>query len=64
MKTKTIAQHIALVISIGLAASANAQLLGRGAPIGGSLGAMVGGAGSIGGHMGGIGHRDSIVPRA
>lgn len=64
MKTKTIAQHIALVISLGLAASAHAQLLGRGGPIGGSIGGLAGGAGSMGGHMGAIGaigQRDSMA---
>ena len=54
MKTEQIVQHIALVITLGVAASANAQLLGGGGRggIGGSIGGMVGGAGNIGGGMG------------
>ena len=55
MKTKHIVQQVALVITLGVAASAQAQLLGGRGGIGGSLGGMVGGAGNIGsmGQMGG-----------
>ena len=49
MNTKQIVRHIAILFSLGVAASANAQLLG-----GGSLGGMAGGAG-IGAQIGGMG---------
>lgn len=48
MKIKHIAAHVALIVSFGMAASAQAQLLG-----GGGLGGMLGGAGGMGGQIGG-----------
>jgi hypothetical protein len=60
MQAKKIVQQVALVISFGVAASAHAQLLGRGGAVGGSLGGMVGGAGQMGGRLGGM---DSITSR-
>jgi hypothetical protein len=56
MKTRHIVQQIALVVSFGIAASAQAQLLGGGrlgGSLGGSMGGMIGGAGQLGG-MGGM----------
>lgn len=56
MKTTHIVKHIAILFSLGVAASANAQLLGGG--LGGSAGGMVGGAGTIGGSIGGMGRME------
>jgi hypothetical protein len=50
MKAKNIVQHIAIALSLGVAASAHAQLLGGGG-LGGSVGGMIGGGM---GPMGGI----------
>jgi hypothetical protein len=64
MKIKHIAAHIALIASFGMAAGANAQLLGGGGGLSGSLGGMVGGAGNIGGQIGGagsMGGRGSLI---
>ncbi|MFL6671698.1 MAG: hypothetical protein ACJ8LG_00230 [Massilia sp.] len=61
MKINKLAHHIALVISLGLAASAHAQLLGRGS-LGGAIGGNIGG--NIGGQLGGMGamgHRDATI---
>ena len=54
MNTKHIARNIALIVTFGVAASANAQLLGG--SLGGSAGGSLGGSagGSLGGSLGGI----------
>lgn len=60
MKPVTIVKQAVLVLSISMAFSAHAQLLGRG----GSVGGMIGGAGSIGGQLGGMGsmaERGSLI---
>ena len=55
MKPVTLIKQAVLVVSIGMAFSAHAQLLGRGGALGGSVGGMIGGAGNIGGQIGGMG---------
>ena len=68
MKTKHIVSNIAIIFTLGVAASANAQLLGGGGALGGSLGGSLGGMtrgmGSIGGQaqgMGSIASRGSLI---
>lgn len=51
MNTKSLVKHIALIVTLGVAASAQAQLLGGavGGMIGGSAGGNIGAMGSMGG---------------
>ena len=60
MKTNTIAKQLIIALSIGMACSAQAQLLGRGGPVGG----MIGGAGSFGGQLSGMGGMNAAGNRA
>lgn len=63
MKNITIAKQLLIVLSIGVACSAHAQLLGRG----GAVGGMIGGAGNFGGQlsgMGNIGGNGSLLDRS
>src|SRR4051812_5132227 len=62
-KTPMILKQIALVLAIGSACSAHAQLLGGR----GGVGGMLGGAGNIGGQLGGMGSmagRGALEPRS
>ncbi|UUZ47135.1 hypothetical protein LP420_26995 [Massilia sp. B-10] len=59
MKTKQIVQHIAIIFALGVAASAQAQLLGGGGGLGRSVGGMIGGSGNMGGQIGGMGSMGS-----
>jgi hypothetical protein len=52
MKNVTIAKQLQIALSIGVACSAHAQLLGRG----GAVGGMIGGAGNFGGQLSGMGN--------
>ena len=52
MKNITIAKQLLIALSIGVACSAHAQLLGRG----GAVGGMIGGAGNFGGQLNGMGN--------
>lgn len=59
MKNTTIAKHLLIALSIGVACSAHAQLLGRG----GAVGGMIGGAGNFGGQLSGMGN-SSLLDRS
>jgi len=59
MKNITIAKQLLIALSIGVACSAHAQLLGRG----GAVGGMIGGAGNFGGQLSGMGN-SSLLDRS